>query len=250
MPDHQRRPNATTTSDGEHDDHRAPPRGAARAARRDGVDGRGAGIAGWRSQLAHLLAADDVDEERCADQRGDDADVDLLGPRDEPADDVGGGQQARAGRAPRTAAASGGRRRPAAGTRAARPARRSRWARRRRSAAPQSTTAPRAATAPGERDVLTEPGGEVVAEGERVQAARGERRRSRIRRRGTAATCRCCRRWRRRRRRSARTGTLVGMSLRGRRIALTSEVNAAEVAAPASASLSGVAPPRPSEPTV
>ena len=41
----------------------------------------------------------------------------------------------------------------------------------------------------------------------------------------------------------------VSMSTRGSRIALTSDASAAEVAAPASASLSGVAPPRPSEPT-
>ena len=37
--------------------------------------------------------------------------------------------------------------------------------------------------------------------------------------------------------------------MRGSRIALISELNAADDAAPASASLSGVAPPRPSEPT-
>ena len=38
-------------------------------------------------------------------------------------------------------------------------------------------------------------------------------------------------------------------SIRGSRMALTNELNAAAVAAPASASLSGVAPPRPREPT-
>ena len=38
-------------------------------------------------------------------------------------------------------------------------------------------------------------------------------------------------------------------STRGSRIALTSEVSAAVVAAPDRASLRGVAPPRPSEPT-
>ena len=38
-------------------------------------------------------------------------------------------------------------------------------------------------------------------------------------------------------------------SIRGSRMALISELKAADVAAPASASLSGVAPPRPSEPT-
>ena len=37
-------------------------------------------------------------------------------------------------------------------------------------------------------------------------------------------------------------------SIRGSRMALTREVNAAALAAPARASLSGVAPPRPSEP--
>ena len=43
----------------------------------------------------------------------------------------------------------------------------------------------------------------------------------------------------------------VSMTLaRGRTIALTSEAKAAELAAPASASLSGVAPPRPRDPTV
>ena len=42
---------------------------------------------------------------------------------------------------------------------------------------------------------------------------------------------------------------VVRISTRGSRIALISELNAAEMAAPASASLSGVAPPRPSDPT-
>ena len=39
------------------------------------------------------------------------------------------------------------------------------------------------------------------------------------------------------------------MSTRGSSTALVSELSAAVVAAPASASFSGVAPPRPSEPT-
>ncbi len=39
-------------------------------------------------------------------------------------------------------------------------------------------------------------------------------------------------------------------STRGRRRALVSEAKAAEMAAPARVSLSGVAPPRPSEPTL
>ena len=38
------------------------------------------------------------------------------------------------------------------------------------------------------------------------------------------------------------------MSLRGRMIAVTNEAKAADVAAPANASFSGVAPPRPNEP--
>jgi hypothetical protein len=42
---------------------------------------------------------------------------------------------------------------------------------------------------------------------------------------------------------------LVITSTRGNRIAFTSELNAAVMAAPARASLSGLAPPRPSEPT-
>ena len=56
--------------------------------------------------------------------------------------------------------------------------------------------------------------------------------------------------WLRRRRRSARTGSSSARRRAGSRIALISELNAADVAAPASASLSGVAPPRPSEPMV
>ena len=43
--------------------------------------------------------------------------------------------------------------------------------------------------------------------------------------------------------------TLAAMSPRGRAMAVMNDVSAAEVAAPASASLSGVGPPRPSDPT-
>ena len=149
LPDHERqRRTRRRRARPAHDDQGRRRRRGRTAAAGDGVDGRtGGGRAeARRSQLAHLLPADDVDEEGGADQRGDDADVELAraGPR------CGRGRRRRSAgtrrSAPRTAAASGGRRRRAAGRRGGRRARRSRWARRRRSRRRRAAPTPRAAT--------------------------------------------------------------------------------------------------------
>ena len=157
-------------------------------------------------------------------ERGDDADLDLLRPGDHAADHVGRDEQGRAGHARRTAAASGGRCRPAAGTGAGRPVRRTRSVRRPRSPRRRARPRPTAAISRVRRDVLAEPGGEVVAEGEGVHARAPMARQIRAptTRNGSTSADRGPRS-RRRRRRSARSGTSSMTSTRGSRMALTSE---------------------------
>ena len=72
---------------------RRPVASAARRRRRR--LGRASPVDGHGSELGQLAAAHQRDEERRADQRGDDADLELAGPGDDPADDVGAEQQDR-----------------------------------------------------------------------------------------------------------------------------------------------------------
>ncbi len=107
--------------------------GAARPGRRDlaGRAGRSR-----RSQLHQPRAADQGDEERCADQRHHDADLKLARPHEQPAERRRREQQQAADQRRSTGSASGSRRRRRAGRHGGRPGRRRRSVRRRQWRAP------------------------------------------------------------------------------------------------------------------
>ncbi len=190
-------------------------------------------------------AGERCDEHRRPDERGDDADVDLLGAGHHASDHVGGGEQGgaddgRAGQEPAVVQADSSRHRcgTTSPTKAIGPAT--------AVAAPHSMTAPARGHQPGRRDVLAEAGAISSPSANASGCGRDRQTTAPTSRKGD--TSRCRRTTLPPPRRPARNGTVHDVDARQQDRA-DQRAESGRAGGPGQGQLRGVAPPRPSEPT-